>query len=137
MGDHRRTLSFGVIVNADACGYEEASALVPRTQRVRLFTDVADLPLRPADMLAKATTSLAFISGGRFELGIGAGLKQGHKVKPPASGSHSIICAGCEEGESSSGGHMNRVRCRRSEEHTSELQSRQYLVCRLLLDKKK
>src|SRR3712207_8374489 len=27
--------------------------------------------------------------------------------------------------------------CFRSEEHTSELQSRQYLVCRLLLDKKK
>src|SRR3712207_8844174 len=34
-----------------------------------------------------------------------------------------------------------RRRCgrllRRSEEHTSELQSRQYLVCRLLLEKKK
>src|SRR3712207_7132084 len=30
------------------------------------------------------------------------------------------------------------VRCAaRSEEHTSELQSRQYLVCRLLLEKKK
>src|SRR5947209_11163418 len=31
------------------------------------------------------------------------------------------------------------VRCRggRSEEHTSELQSRQYLVCRLLLEKKR
>src|SRR3712207_6846508 len=29
------------------------------------------------------------------------------------------------------------VRGRRSEEHTSELQSRQYLVCRLLLEKKK
>src|SRR3712207_9397600 len=28
-------------------------------------------------------------------------------------------------------------RCERSEEHTSELQSRQYLVCRLLLEKKK
>src|SRR5947209_10740087 len=27
--------------------------------------------------------------------------------------------------------------CSRSEEHTSELQSRQYLVCRLLLEKKK
>src|SRR5258707_10219400 len=27
--------------------------------------------------------------------------------------------------------------CIRSEEHTSELQSRQYLVCRLLLEKKK
>src|SRR3712207_8712304 len=29
------------------------------------------------------------------------------------------------------------VYARRSEEHTSELQSRQYLVCRLLLEKKK
>src|SRR3712207_7158043 len=29
------------------------------------------------------------------------------------------------------------VHHRRSEEHTSELQSRQYLVCRLLLEKKK
>src|SRR3712207_7334267 len=29
------------------------------------------------------------------------------------------------------------ARYRRSEEHTSELQSRQYLVCRLLLEKKK
>src|SRR5947209_16002040 len=28
------------------------------------------------------------------------------------------------------------ARARRSEEHTSELQSRQYLVCRLLLEKK-
>src|SRR3712207_8671913 len=27
--------------------------------------------------------------------------------------------------------------CARSEEHTSELQSRQYIVCRLLLEKKK
>src|SRR3712207_7163415 len=32
-------------------------------------------------------------------------------------------------------GHIDSVR--RSEEHTSELQSRQYLVCRLLLEKKK
>src|SRR3712207_8876338 len=32
---------------------------------------------------------------------------------------------------------VERVRHVRSEEHTSELQSRQYLVCRLLLDKKK
>src|SRR5947209_9514641 len=30
-----------------------------------------------------------------------------------------------------------RTAFRRSEEHTSELQSRQYLVCRLLLEKKK
>src|SRR3712207_8804017 len=32
---------------------------------------------------------------------------------------------------------MTSCGCARSEEHTSELQSRQYLVCRLLLEKKK
>src|SRR3712207_8002832 len=39
------------------------------------------------------------------------------------------------------GGQLRRrggpLRISRSEEHTSELQSRQYLVCRLLLEKKK
>src|SRR3712207_7028906 len=34
-------------------------------------------------------------------------------------------------------GEMGRAPDVRSEEHTSELQSRQYLVCRLLLEKKK
>src|SRR3712207_6874438 len=34
-------------------------------------------------------------------------------------------------------GHEEERRQQRSEEHTSELQSRQYLVCRLLLEKKK
>src|SRR3712207_7714824 len=33
--------------------------------------------------------------------------------------------------------YLDFVLNRRSEEHTSELQSRQYLVCRLLLEKKK
>src|SRR5439155_9670023 len=33
--------------------------------------------------------------------------------------------------------HDPRIRLRRSEEHTSELQSRGHLVCRLLLEKKK
>src|SRR3712207_7386206 len=33
-------------------------------------------------------------------------------------------------------GHFTVRRLERSEEHTSELQSRQYLVCRLLLEKK-
>src|SRR3712207_6897280 len=32
---------------------------------------------------------------------------------------------------------VSRLDAARSEEHTSELQSRQYLVCRLLLEKKK
>src|SRR3712207_8666383 len=34
-------------------------------------------------------------------------------------------------------GTISGVQLPRSEEHTSELQSRQYLVCRLLLEKKK
>src|SRR3712207_7531904 len=38
--------------------------------------------------------------------------------------------------DASSGTTPPKRRCR-SEEHTSELQSRQYLVCRLLLEKKK
>src|SRR3712207_7342082 len=33
--------------------------------------------------------------------------------------------------------HLDGLVALRSEEHTSELQSRQYLVCRLLLEKKK
>src|SRR3712207_7244189 len=39
--------------------------------------------------------------------------------------------------QSSSWQRRSLVHYRRSEEHTSELQSRQYLVCRLLLEKKK
>src|SRR3712207_8240383 len=35
------------------------------------------------------------------------------------------------------GPEAGRAGAQRSEEHTSELQSRQYLVCRLLLEKKK
>src|SRR3712207_9165252 len=42
-------------------------------------------------------------------------------------------------GDAGDGGreHLLPDRLPRSEEHTSELQSRQYLVCRLLLEKKK
>jgi alkanesulfonate monooxygenase SsuD/methylene tetrahydromethanopterin reductase-like flavin-dependent oxidoreductase (luciferase family) len=47
--------------------------LLARTERVRLFPDVANLPLRPPAMLAKQATTLDVLSGGRFELGLGAG----------------------------------------------------------------
>ncbi|HEX7973350.1 MAG TPA: LLM class flavin-dependent oxidoreductase, partial [Anaerolineales bacterium] len=40
---------------------------------LRLFPDVVDLPLRPPAMLAKAAATLDIISGGRIELGLGAG----------------------------------------------------------------
>ncbi len=48
------------------------STLVPVTGRVRFFPDVANLPLRPPAMLAKAAASLDVLSGGRVGLGAGA-----------------------------------------------------------------
>jgi alkanesulfonate monooxygenase SsuD/methylene tetrahydromethanopterin reductase-like flavin-dependent oxidoreductase (luciferase family) len=47
--------------------------LLARTERLRFFPAVANLPLRPPAMLAKLGASLDVMSGGRFELGIGAG----------------------------------------------------------------
>jgi alkanesulfonate monooxygenase SsuD/methylene tetrahydromethanopterin reductase-like flavin-dependent oxidoreductase (luciferase family) len=47
--------------------------LLARTERVRVFPDVACLPLRPPAMLAKEAASLDVLSDGRFELGLGAG----------------------------------------------------------------
>src|SRR3712207_7734818 len=69
--------------------------------------------------------------------GIGAGIISDGRLHRGAQGSAgdighiqvvedaSVICR------------CGNVGCLRSEEHTSELQSRQYLVCRLLLEKKK
>ncbi len=49
------------------------ATIAAQTQRVRVFPDVANLPLRPPAMLAKAAATLDLLSGGRFELGLGAG----------------------------------------------------------------
>src|ERR1700736_2102197 len=47
--------------------------LLAETKRISFFTDVANLPLRPPAVMAKAAASLDLLSGGRFELGLGAG----------------------------------------------------------------
>jgi alkanesulfonate monooxygenase SsuD/methylene tetrahydromethanopterin reductase-like flavin-dependent oxidoreductase (luciferase family) len=47
--------------------------LAGRTERVRLFPAVANLPLRNPAMLAKEAATIDLLSGGRFELGLGAG----------------------------------------------------------------
>jgi alkanesulfonate monooxygenase SsuD/methylene tetrahydromethanopterin reductase-like flavin-dependent oxidoreductase (luciferase family) len=47
--------------------------LLARTERLRVVPDVANLPLRPPAVMAKAAVSLDLLSGGRFELGLGAG----------------------------------------------------------------
>jgi alkanesulfonate monooxygenase SsuD/methylene tetrahydromethanopterin reductase-like flavin-dependent oxidoreductase (luciferase family) len=49
------------------------SMIAAGTTRVGVFPDVACLPLRPPSVLAKAAASLDLLSGGRVELGLGAG----------------------------------------------------------------
>jgi len=49
------------------------SYLAARTERVKLLPDVINLPLRQPAVLAKSVASLDVLSGGRVELGIGAG----------------------------------------------------------------
>ncbi|MFE9923144.1 LLM class flavin-dependent oxidoreductase [Streptomyces sp. NPDC005774] len=49
------------------------SYVAARTDRVRLSANVMNLPLRPPAVLARSAASLDLLSGGRFELGLGAG----------------------------------------------------------------
>ncbi len=49
------------------------SYVASRTSRVRVAGNVLNLPLRQPAVLARAAASLDLLSGGRFELGIGAG----------------------------------------------------------------
>ncbi|WP_275579846.1 LLM class flavin-dependent oxidoreductase [Gordonia rubripertincta] len=49
------------------------SVIGARPTSIRLSPDVANLPLRPPVMLAKAASTLDILTGGRVELGLGAG----------------------------------------------------------------
>ena len=49
------------------------TAIAATTSRVRVFPNVANLPLRPPAMLARQVATMDILSGGRAELGIGAG----------------------------------------------------------------
>jgi alkanesulfonate monooxygenase SsuD/methylene tetrahydromethanopterin reductase-like flavin-dependent oxidoreductase (luciferase family) len=49
------------------------SYIAARTRRVRLAANVTNLPLRPPAVLARSVASLDLLSGGRAELGLGAG----------------------------------------------------------------
>ncbi len=49
------------------------ATLLQATERVHIFPNVANLPLRPPVMLAKAAATLDLLSEGRVELGLGAG----------------------------------------------------------------
>src|SRR5690606_18082355 len=49
------------------------SVIATATERVRVFPGVISLPMRQPAVLAKAAASLDLLSGGRVELGLGAG----------------------------------------------------------------
>jgi alkanesulfonate monooxygenase SsuD/methylene tetrahydromethanopterin reductase-like flavin-dependent oxidoreductase (luciferase family) len=49
------------------------SFLAAHTEKIRFFPDVANLPLRPPSVLAKSAATLDVLTGGRVELGLGAG----------------------------------------------------------------
>ncbi|MGA8922792.1 MAG: LLM class flavin-dependent oxidoreductase [Candidatus Dormiibacterota bacterium] len=49
------------------------SYVAGRTRSIRLFPNVANIPLRPPAVLARSAAALDILSGGRVELGLGAG----------------------------------------------------------------
>src|ERR687892_62035 len=59
--------------------------ILAQTERIRVFQDVGNLPLRPPAMFAKAAATLDLLSGGRFEAGLGAGgfLQPAHAMGAP------------------------------------------------------
>jgi alkanesulfonate monooxygenase SsuD/methylene tetrahydromethanopterin reductase-like flavin-dependent oxidoreductase (luciferase family) len=71
------------------------ATILARTDRVRVFPDVACLPLRPPAVMAKAAASLDVISGGRFELGLGAsgsGKRSMRWAAEPQASEHGTLC---------------------------------------------
>src|SRR5690349_11831375 len=49
------------------------SVIAAQTENVRVMPNVANLPLRPPAVLARSVATLDILSGGRVELGLGAG----------------------------------------------------------------
>src|SRR5947209_15809261 len=89
-----------------------SSTLFPYTTLFR-----SDVPTNPFEMVAPPAGILQRVDGDDHPVEVGEGV--------PAGGD-ALLDA------------LDALRVEpRSEEHTSELQSRQYLVCRLLLEKKK
>jgi alkanesulfonate monooxygenase SsuD/methylene tetrahydromethanopterin reductase-like flavin-dependent oxidoreductase (luciferase family) len=49
------------------------AVILGQTERIEVMQDVANVPLRPPAVFAKAAASLDLLSGGRFKAGLGAG----------------------------------------------------------------
>src|SRR3712207_8962573 len=90
-------------------------------------------------MIRRPPRSTLFPYTTLFRSGAGqAADREGEGQDPKDPRARGVAQRAQAESEGVAGRHRGWRRSRaRSEEHTSELQSRQYLVCRLLLEKKK
>ena len=81
LGGLFRSDHYGSIVRGEPAGALDAwailAALAARTERIRLGTMVSPVTFRPPSVLAKNVVTVDHVSGGRVELGIGAGLVRG------------------------------------------------------------
>src|SRR5690625_5684617 len=91
----------------------------------------AKFAARPSATDRRATV-LGRVTGRRSEL-----LRAGPYLRVSAEPAHRRTRSAPRTGAAFADDHPGRRRKPRSEEHTSELQSRGHLVCRLLLEKKK
>src|SRR3712207_8025487 len=89
----------------------------------------------PRSTLFPYTTLFRSPAQGLEVLGEVVGPDEGQDVR--LEGIEIRVVEGLDGGVLDAAVHPLGLAVRRSEEHTSELQSRQYLVCRLLLEKKK
>src|SRR3712207_6807013 len=127
-----------------------AAILAATTQRVKIVIlgnplPLAENPVRLAeelamiDMISKGRLVSGFVRGGGTEQ-LATGVNPAYNRERFNEAHDLIVKAWTQPGPFRWEGthYQNRVvNPWRSEEHTSELQSRQYLVCRLLLEKKK
>src|SRR3712207_7449796 len=93
----------------------------------------------PRSSLFPYTTLFRSQQAHRFGLGADIGDRLQLLEAPAGEAGHADDAhrGNADDGEPDGGGELGAAEIIRSEEDTSELQSRQYLVCRLLLEKKK
>src|SRR3712207_8288936 len=84
---------------------------------------------------SKHLTILGTSMGTNGEFGAMLKLYEKHKLRPAINKTFALEEAREAQTYMERGEGFGKILLHRSEEHTSELQSRQYLVCRLLLEK--
>src|SRR3712207_3329986 len=120
--------SGGVVI----ASFQERRHFEPVAERYRRVARVAEIRVGFADFAAVSTPA-----GAPWQIPIGTDEPIAREWAVVVHGAARSACMVAWETPESGRDPRASEQDRRSEEHTSELQSRQYLVCRLLLEKKK